>query len=142
MYVAVCIFFCLPRLLSHIYRHTKLLQTRSRVSFFKISKVTLQRLPPSFSLLHLHKIFLLLLNGTSFCSIRICLCDFAYNIIGHRQMCECVNGCILPSIVLVLCCWAPQCVELMNVCSGVISLSQMCNEPCFGSVTFGLIDYK
>lgn len=33
-------------------------------------------------------------------------------------------------------------MELMDVCRGVIALSQMCNEPCFAPVTFRLIDYK
>lgn len=32
--------------------------------------------------------------------------------------------------------------KLMDVRGGAISLSQMCNEPCFVSVTFGLIDHE
>lgn len=32
--------------------------------------------------------------------------------------------------------------KLMDVHGGAISLSQMCNEPCFVSVTFGLIDHE
>lgn len=115
--------------------------------------MTLQRLPPSFFFffLHLHKIFLLFLNTTSLGAIAFCFCDFAYHIIGqrtkepecgrvHRSIFVYVSG--LVPIKLVLYCRGPRCVRLMDVWSVVVSLSRMCNEPCFASVTFRLIDYK
>lgn len=68
---------------------------------------------------------------------------------ASMYICICVGvfvfGCVsAPSIPnqLVLHYGGPQCVRLMDVRNGVVSLSRMCNEPCFASVTFELIDYK
>lgn len=85
-----------PHLFSHIDGHQELSKTWFSHSFFIISKVTLQRLPPSFFFffLHLHKIFLLFLNTTSLGAIAFCFCDFAYHIIGHEQKSQSVDVCI------------------------------------------------
>lgn len=107
-----------PHLFSHIDGHQELSKTWFSHSFFIISKVTLQRLPPSFFFffLHLHKIFLLFLNTTSLGAIAFCFCDFAYHIIGqrtkepecgrvHRSIFVYVSG--LVPIKLVLYCRGP-----------------------------------
>lgn len=84
--------------------------------------------------------YFLLLNATSCRTIIIYLCDFAYNIIGHRQLCECVDVCIYVYLYIVcvcvcVCIWVwkgpphlppfpnqlvfrcrgPRCVRLMDV---------------------------
>lgn len=70
------------------------------------------------------------------------VCIYLYLYMGeYVRICACERTlCSQPGSVILQ--MPAVCEGLMDVWSGVVSLSRMRNEPCFASETFGLIDYK
>lgn len=132
--------------------HRELSKTWFSHSFFIISKVTLQRLPPSFFFFFAPALNIPLILKYhlpwSYCILFLWLCISRHRSQTKEPECGCVHRSIfvyvsgLVPIKLVLYCRGLRCVRLIDVWSVVVSLSRMCNEPCFASVTFQLIDYK